>query len=110
MTIDFKGYNENVTTFIADNTVTDGCLVKVSDDGTVSKSGTNEVFCGVCVGVRGGCAAVQLNGYIEVPAASKINAGYRKLVSNSAGKVTTNDGGRELLVVNSTNTTVGFIL
>lgn len=111
MHVNFLGYGENVATFIADASVTGaGIPVKVSGDGTVSACSTNDVFCGVCVGVRGGYAAVQLAGYAELPAAAKIDPGYQTLAVNSAGKAAVNENGRSLLVVQSTATSVGVIL
>lgn len=111
MNVNFNGYGENVLTFIADSALTEtGVPVKISADGTVAKCGGNENFCGVCVGLRGGYAAVQLAGYVRLPAASKIAAGYKKLAAGSNGDVAINSSGRELLVVDSTATEVGFIL
>lgn len=111
MNINFNGYGENVLTFIADSSLTEtGVPVKISGDGTVAKCVANELFCGVCVGLRGGYAAVQLNGYVKMPASAKIEPGYKKLGVNSDGKIAVNTPGRELLVLDSTATEVGFIL
>lgn len=111
MNVNFNGYGENVLTFIADSSITEaGVPVKMSADGTVAKCGGNDVFCGVCVGVRDGYAAVQLAGYVKMPALAKIEAGYKKLAADQNGNVVTNTSGRELLVVDSTAKEVGFIL
>lgn len=111
MNVNFKGYNENVLTFIADSTVTGaGIPVKISADGTVAKCASGDAFCGVTVGVRNGYAAVQTAGYAEFPAAAKITAGYQKLAANGSNKVAANANGREYLVVDSTADTVGIIL
>lgn len=111
MNVNFNGFNENVTTFIADSSLTEaGVPVKITGDGTVGKCSGNEVFCGVCVGLRGGFAAVQLSGYVRMPANAKIAPGYKKLAAGSNGDIATNSGGRELLVVDSTATEIGFIL
>lgn len=111
MNVNFNGYGENVLTFIADNSVTNsGALVKISDNGTVAKCGMGDVFCGVCVNVRNGCAAVQLSGYALLPAAGTISVGYTKVAVNSAGRVVANENGREVLVVNSSSNEVGIIL
>ena len=67
MNVNFNGYGENVLTFIADSGLTEtGVPVKISDDGTVAKCVGNDNFCGVCVGLRDGYAAVQLAGYVRV--------------------------------------------
>ena len=60
--------------------------------------------------MRDGYAAVQTSGYVRMPATSKIAVGYKKLVADGSGNVAVNSGGRELLVVDSTATEVGFIL
>ena len=111
MNVNFNGFGENVLTFIADSGLTEtGVPVKMSDNGTVAKCSRNDVFCGVCVGLRNGYAAVQLAGYVRMPAAAKITVGYKKLAADSNGGVAVNSSGRELLVVDSTATEVGFIL
>lgn len=110
MNVNFNGFNENVTTFVAGSGVSAGAPVKVSADGTVAKCSSGDVFCGVCVGVRDGYAAVQLSGYAELPATTKIAVGYKKLASNGSDKAVVNENGRELLVIYSTNDTVGVIL
>ena len=111
MNVNFNGFNENVATFIADSSITEaGVPVKISADGTVAKCAADDVFCGVCVGVRDGYAAVQLSGYVTLPAASKIAVGYKKLAAGANGTVAVNNSGRELLVVDSTATQAGLIL
>lgn len=111
MNVNFNGYRENVLTFIADSSLTEpGVFVKVTADGTVGKCASGDVFCGVCVGLRGGYAAVQLNGYVKMPASAKIAAGYKKLAAGDNGKAAVNTNGREVLVLDSTATEVGFIL
>lgn len=111
MGISFNGYGENVVTFNAGSGLTTaGVPVKISGDGTVAPCAENDVFCGVCVNVRDGYAAVQLSGFVVLPAAAKITAGYQKVAINSAGKVAANVNGREVLVVSSSATSVGIIL
>lgn len=111
MNVNFNGYGENVATFAADAGLTEpGVPVKMSGDGTVAKCAANEPFCGICVGVRSGYAAVQLNGYVRVPAGEKISVGYQKLAAGDNGIVAVNNAGRELLVVDADAESVGFIL
>lgn len=111
MNVNFNGYGENVATFIAADTLTEtGVPVKISADGTVDKCSANDLFCGICIGVRGGYAAVQLAGYAKVQVSSKLALGYTKLAAAANGKVAANDSGRELLVIDSTATDAGIIL
>ena len=111
MDFNFDGYSNNVATFIADSSITEkGMLVKVIENGTVAKCEANDIFCGVCVGVRHGYAAVQLSGYVTVSTTEKIPVGYQTLAASTNGKVAVNAFGRELLVINSTTTNAGIIL
>lgn len=111
MSISFNGYGENVLTFKAGNGLTTaGVPVKISDDETVAPCAENDKLCGVCVNLRDGYAAVQLSGFVVLPAAAKITVGYQKVAINSAGKVAANANGREVLVVASSATSVGIIL
>lgn len=112
MNVDFKGFGENAATFVADATLYQpGVAVKITDDGKASKCNANDKFCGICLGVRDGYATVQLKGYAEFKASSKIAVGYQKLAATAAGGAVVNDNtGRELLVVCSTATSVGVIL
>ena len=111
MNVNFNGYGENVLTFIADsNLIEIGVPVKVINNGTVTKCDDNENFCGICIGLRDGYAAVQLAGYVRAKTAAKIAVGYKKLAAGSTGDVVENVSGREYLVVDTTSTEIGFIL
>ena len=65
---------------------------------------------GLFVHSRDFFSAVQLSGYVVVPAAAKLNVGYQKVAVNSAGKLAANENGREVLVVISSATEAGIIL
>ena len=111
MNVNFNGFNENVATVLAANTITAvGQPVKPSSEGGVTKCASGDVFCGIVTGLRNGYAAVQLTGYAEFPALARISVGYQKLAVNAAGQVVSNANGREYLVVNATEDTVGIIL
>lgn len=111
MNVNFNGIGETVATFVADDSLTQtGVPVKVSDSGTAAACDSGDAFCGVCVGLRDGYAAVQLRGFATLPASAEIDAGYRKLAVDSNGAVVVNAGGRELLVVQSTADEVGVLL
>ena len=73
MKVNFNGFNENVTTFLADTSVT-------------------------------------VVGYIRVQTASQLSVGYQKLAANAAGKVASNENGREYLVLDSDSGSAGIIL
>ena len=111
MNVNFYGFGENVLTFVAGPNLNEvGVPVSMYADGTVNACSDGEAFCGVCVGVRDGYAAVQVSGYVELAAESKISVGYQNLVCSGGKLAKVNESGREYLVVESTENTVGFIL
>lgn len=110
MNVDFKGYNENVATFVADETVKEGTLVKMNGNFTVTACTGEDDFIGVCVNARGGYAGVQTAGYAEVSATGMIETGYAYLGAGDEKTVTAKSSGNRYLVVNSTENTIGFIL
>ena len=109
MEISFAGYQENVLTFEYAGTLAAGDLVKMSASGKVAKVSANDGFIGKCIGVKGGYAAVQLDGYVEAAKSGTVNVGYNKLVAASTG-VKAAESGIDRLVIYSDDTTVGFIL
>ncbi|MCH5297375.1 MAG: hypothetical protein J1E85_06880 [Ruminococcus sp.] len=111
MNVNFNGYNENVATFVADSKLTNaGVPVKISADGTVTVCTSGDKFCGICVAVRDGYAAVQLSGYVTVKTSTKLALGFTKLAAGASGAVAVNENGREHLVINSTASEAGIIL
>ena len=111
MNVNFNGYGENVATFIANSALTEaGVPVKISADGTVAACASGDKFCGICVAVRGGYAAVQLSGYVTVKTSAKLALGFTKLAAGASGVVAASDSGREHLVINSTASEAGIIL
>ena len=108
MNVNFNGYGENVATFVADSSLTAaGVPVKIT---AVGKCSANDIFCGICVGLRDGYAAVQLSGYAKVDVTAKLTLGYSKLAAAASGKVAANTNGRDILVIDSTTTSAGIIL
>ncbi len=111
MDVNFNGYGENTATFAAASNLTQaGVPVKISADGTVAACSSGDVFCGICLAVRNGYAAVQLSGYAKVKTTSKLSLGYTKVAAGSNGTVAANTAGRELLVINASSTEAGIIL
>ncbi|MEE1219870.1 MAG: hypothetical protein U0L20_08115 [Ruminococcus sp.] len=111
MNVNFNGFGENVLTFMAGPELkVAGVPVYMYSDGTVNACSDGNAFCGICVGVRNGYAAVQVSGYVELAAESKIAVGYQKLVSGGENIAEVGTAGKEYLVVSSTDNTVGFIL
>lgn len=110
MNVSFNGYNEGILTFEAEDGVTVGAPVEISENGKVKAA--ENVFFGICTGVRDGFAAVQLDGYIKVKYSGTLTHGYNKLISaDGKVKADTTDG-REILVVDldAANNIAGIIL
>ncbi|MGN0488724.1 MAG: hypothetical protein ACI4HO_05645 [Ruminococcus sp.] len=110
MNVDFKGYGENVATFLADDTVKEGTLVKLSENYTVTACTTGDEIVGLCVNVRDGYAAVQLSGYVELPCSTQIALGYKGICANNGTTVKTDASAVKHCVIYSGTKTVGFIL
>lgn len=109
MDINFNGFNEQVTTFMADNTVTEGCMVKMKSSGTVTKCAADDAFLGVCLNVRDGYAAVQVEGYVETASTGEISVGDSALAAAASG-VKAAQSGSAYRVIFVGDDTVGFLL
>lgn len=110
MNVNFNGYGENVATFLAASTLKEGNLVKITSNYTASPASSGDDFVGICVGVRDGYAAVQLSGYVEVPASAQITLGRTGIIAGGSSAVTSSQTGTKYNVIYSTASTVGFIL
>lgn len=110
MNVDFKGYNENVATFVADETVQAGAFVKMGGNFTVTACGADDEFIGVCVNARDGYCAVQLSGYVEAPATAVISTGYQALCASDSETVKAGTASNKYLVIYSDETKIGFII
>ena len=107
----FVDYGESALIFIADSSLTEaGQFVKIVASGTVGRCEVGDTFCGLCLALRDGFAAVQLEGFAVAKTKSKIPIGYQCLVAGEKGCVIPRPHGREYLVVTSKDNEVGFIL
>lgn len=109
MNVDFKGYGENVATFITDNTVQAGTVVKMKENYTVTACESGDEILGVCINTREGFGAIQTAGYIELPATQEIPVGIQKIHAGS-GTAAAPGGTTDYKVLYSGENTVGFIL
>ena len=109
MDIGFNGFNEQVTTFEADSTVTEGCMVKMKSTGTVTKCSADDAFLGVCLNVRDGYAAVQVEGFVEAALTGEVTVGDSILVAAASG-VKAAESGKSYRVLSVGTSTVGFLL
>ncbi len=110
MNVSFNGYNEGIVTFEAESDVKAGIPVMMSGNGKVKAA--IGAFCGICTAVRGGYAAVQLNGYVRVPYSGTVSVGYDKLAADNNKVKTDTTNGRSILIVDVDSTTgyAGMIL
>lgn len=112
MNLDFNGFNENVATFIADDTVKAGDLVAIIENNTVSACVDGNEIAGVCVNVRNGYAAVQLSGYVECKADVKVTPGYQNICAVDSTTVKTSDTAKRgcLVISCDDDSNISFIL
>ena len=112
MNVDFKGYDENVATFIVSGNLSEGQFVTIADDYTVEAASSGDEIIGCCVGVRDGYAAVQLSGYVEAKSNGTVNVGLTGLSAYSADTVQASNsaGKHKVIYSDSENNKVGFIL
>ncbi len=113
MNISFNGYEDKVLTF-ATSSATVGAPVSLSANKTVSNAASGADIIGVAVSAKNGIAGVKMEGYIELPYTSTApTVGFCGLVADGSNGVkvsTTSAKKYKVLSVDTTNSTVGFIL
>ena len=103
MNVSFQGVNDLVVTFQAGEGVSRGDFVKLGANGTVAAASYGDGLVGKVLDVRGGCAAVQVRGYVEAEYAGTLNPGWADL-TGQGGKVRaagSNDTSRKCLVLST---------
>ena len=73
-------------------------VCKVSGNGKVAPCAEGEKLCGIVEHVRGGHAAVQVAGFVEVKVTGAVDVGYVNLCADGTGGVKAGEG-KEYLVV-----------
>jgi hypothetical protein len=111
----YAGFNAGVLTFRYDGLVEPGDLVTMYGSAAVRRAEDNEEFIGKVITVDSDFAAVQLVGYVECEADTKLQVGRVKLVSNGYGRVLESDDGIETWIITSVmnddgDNIVGFLL
>lgn len=97
--VSFEGIGAVVATFLTEEGVTGGQVVKVAENGKVASCADGDTFCGVAMEPRKGAAAVQVKGFVTVPATGSLALGWTEVAANGAGGVKASAGGRSVLVV-----------
>lgn len=97
MNVSFEEIGRLAVTF-AQSGCESGQVCKIGGDGQVAACAAGESFCGIVESVRGGFAAVQLEGFATVSVTGSLSAGYVMLCADGSGGVQSGSG-REYLVV-----------
>lgn len=96
--ISFEEIGALTVTFYAEEGVTAGQVVKLSQDSTVGACTAGDWICGAATWTEDGYAAVQLKGFVEVPYTGSVELGWNKLAADGKGGVTVNEEGADHLV------------
>ena len=102
MNVSFEEIGRLAATFAQEGCAA-GQVCKVADNGKVTVCAANDNFCGIVEGVRGGYAAVQMAGFVQVDFTGTMSLGYVNLCADGSGGVQAGQG-REYLVVSVDDT------
>ena len=97
MNVSFEEIGRMAVTF-AQEGCQSGQVCKVGGNGKVVPCAAGDKFCGIVESIRGGFAAVQLEGFATVTVSGSVNAGYVNLCADGNGGIKAGSG-REYLVV-----------
>lgn len=97
MNVSFEEIGRLAVTLAHENCVS-GHPCKLVDNGLVIPCGEGDGFCGFVESVRGGFAAVQVEGFVTVSVTGGLDVGYVSLCADGSGGVKAGSG-REYLVV-----------
>ena len=123
MRLRFSGYRGDTLTFLCDECVKPGMMVRMSDDfeaSCIAYDAHKSEFFGICVatdqeltktGITRYCA-VQTSGYVELECEGQIHLGYQPIAvdCNNIAYCDYQNAKKLRLVVYSTANVVGFIL
>ena len=97
MNVSFEEIGRMAVTF-AQEGCQSGQVCKIGGDGKVVPCVAGDKFCGIVESIRGGFAAVQLEGFATANVSGTVNAGYVNLCADGNGGIKAGSG-REYLVV-----------
>ena len=100
MSVSFEGVGQICATFLGSG-LTEGKVVKLSQNGTAAPCKTDDPFCGVVLHCGDGACTVQVRGFVSVPySGTAPTVGWCALAADGQGGVkTAASGGMKLLVV-----------
>lgn len=104
MKVSFEGIGETAATFEAQETglakVRPGEAVTLCGNGRVCAcTAEGDIPVGLALSVRCGYAAVQTGGYLKLPCAAGLKAGFGRVSMNADGKLKADPKGREAVIV-----------
>ncbi len=113
MNVAFDGIGAVMATFLTEEDVTGGEVVKVTANGTVGLCSEGDAFFGVALVPTDGAAAVQVSGFMTVHCDSGVPAlGYVTLCADGNGGIKTAASGTavQVVAVDETNLTAVIYL
>lgn len=113
MRVAFEGTGDLVLSFEADESLTPGALVVLSDNDKVVAAGEGVRPAGLCLQLRCGIAAVQVKGFVELPYSGTVpTVGWNSLLCDGTGGLKTAADGSSCLVVHvdTATQTIGLYL
>lgn len=113
MRVSFEGVGQVCATFLSGK-LTEGHVVKLTENGTVGACASDEAFCGVAVCCKDDACTVQVGGFVSVKySGTAPTIGWRNLAADGKGGVkTAGTGGVSCLVadVDTTAKTMTIML
>ena len=112
MSISFEGVGQVCATFLGGG-LTEGHVVKMTDNGTVGACKADDDFCGAALCCKDDAGTVQVGGFVSVKYSGTAPAlGWTSLAANGEGGVKAASGGITRLVtdVDTTAKTVTIML
>lgn len=111
MNVSFDGIGEVTATFEVSGSVKPGQAVKLVGNGKVGVCAADkDVPAGVAVKVHDGYAAVQVKGYVRLPAAAGLTVGHQLVTITATGAVQSGTTGRPALVLDVESGACGLII
>lgn len=97
--ISFEGIGSVMATCHAEEGVTGGQVVKLTDSAAVAPCAAGDTFCGVAMEPRAGITGVQFKGFMTVACTGELAPGWATLAADGSGGVKTAASGVTALVV-----------
>lgn len=114
MRVGFKGFKEQVLTFLAESEIEAGYPVTIADTGLISNSAADDEFIGVATQSGDKFAPVMVNGYTILTYSSGTpECGWQYLTADGSGGVKIASSGKQarlVVEIDTDNSTIGVIL